>query len=164
MEWAEEWAVEWAGAEDSAAARAGAGEEAVAVPWVDESRCTGCGICVESCPGDAISLDGGVAVIDMDACIRCGECHEFCPQDSIRHDGDLMEWRIGEAVKRVEECMAACEKLQDSPQAAQDCLERFMRHYRNERRIIDEVMERISGFMEHSKEGKARKSSAGQDI
>lgn len=159
-----EWAVEWAGAEDSAAARAGAGEEAVAVPWVDESRCTGCGICVESCPGDAISLDGGVAVIDMDACIRCGECHEFCPQDSIRHDGDLTEWRIGEAVKRVEECMAACEKLQDSPQAAQDCLERFMRHYRNERRIIDEVMERISGFMKHSKEGKARKSSAGQDI
>lgn len=149
-----EWAVEWAGAEDSAAAKAGAGE-AAAVPWVDESRCTGCGICVESCPGNAITVDGGVAVIDMDTCIRCGECHEFCPQDAIRHDGDLTEWRINEAVRRVEECMAACERLQGSRQAAQDCLERFMRHYRNERRVIDQVVERISGFKEHSKEGRA---------
>jgi len=125
------------------------------VPWVDENRCTGCGICVASCPGDAISLDGGVAVIDMDACIRCGECHEFCPQDAIRHDGDLTEWRIGKAVRRVEECMAACQKVQDTPQAAQNCLERFMRHYRNERRIIDEVVKRISGFEEPSGEDRA---------
>jgi hypothetical protein len=51
--------------------------------------------------------------------------------------------------------MAACQKLQDTPQAAQNCLERFMRHYRNERRIIDEVVERISGFEEHSGEDRA---------
>jgi ferredoxin len=91
----------------------------------------------------------------MDTCIRCGECHEFCPQDAIRHDGDLTEWRIGQAVRRVEECMAACQKVQDTPQAAQNCLERFMRHYRNERRIIDEVVKRISGFEEPSGEDRA---------
>ncbi|MGC9490527.1 MAG: 4Fe-4S binding protein [Thermovirgaceae bacterium] len=65
--------MEWAGAEVSAAAKVGVGE-AAAVPWVDESRCTGCGICVESCPGNAITVDGGVAVIDMDACPRLRPC------------------------------------------------------------------------------------------
>lgn len=130
----------WDEAAGSVVAEAGAAGEVAVVPWVDESRCTGCGICVEACPGDAISLSEGVAVIDMEACIRCGECHEFCPQDAVRHDGDLTEWRIDEAIRRVKECMAACERLQGGPQAGQRCLERFFRHYRNERRIIDEVM------------------------
>ncbi|MGC9373099.1 MAG: DUF362 domain-containing protein [Thermovirgaceae bacterium] len=116
------------------------------MPWVDESLCTGCGICVDSCPGNAIALDGGVAVIDMDACIRCGECHEFCPRGAICHDGDLTEQRINESVRRVEECMAACENIQGGIQAGQQCLERFFRHYRNERRIIDEVVKKISRF------------------
>lgn len=30
----------------------------IAVPVVDEARCTGCGECVEVCPGHAITLEG----------------------------------------------------------------------------------------------------------
>lgn len=56
------------------------------MPWVDKDRCTGCSICVEKCPANAISIKDGKAVIDMDKCIRCGKCHDFCPQNAIRHD------------------------------------------------------------------------------
>ena len=27
------------------------------MPWVDKNECTGCGICVEECPVDTISME-----------------------------------------------------------------------------------------------------------
>lgn len=122
-----------------------AGEAAV-VPWVDKSLCIGCGICIDSCPGHAMAMEDGTAVIDMDLCIRCGECHDFCPEHAVRHDADLADLRIEQAVRNVEQCMAACERNQGDPDAARKCLQRFSRHYRNERRIIEAVVEKISGF------------------
>ena len=56
------------------------------MPWVDEDMCVGCGICVEECPIDAISIENGKAVIDMKKCIRCKKCHEICPQKAVKHD------------------------------------------------------------------------------
>jgi uncharacterized protein (DUF362 family)/ferredoxin len=47
------------------------------------SRCTGCGVCVENCPVQAIELVGGRARIDLDICIRCYCCHELCPEQAI---------------------------------------------------------------------------------
>ncbi len=121
-------------------------EEAAAVPWVDKNLCIGCGICVDACPVNSIAMKDGSAVIDMDLCIRCGECHDCCPEHAIRHDADLADLRIEQAVRNVEQCMAACEKYQGGPDAGQKCLQRFFRHYRNEYRVIDSIMERISSF------------------
>ncbi len=51
---------------------------------IDKETCTGCGICVESCPTEAISLDDtGKAVRDADACFGCGVCARFCPEEAI---------------------------------------------------------------------------------
>ena len=58
------------------------------MPWISGDRCTGCGICVDECCVDAISLDDGTASIDDDACIRCGVCHGACPTEAVRHDGE----------------------------------------------------------------------------
>ena len=59
------------------------------MPWVDEEKCTGCGICVEECPVDVISLSAGQAgmegekaEINMDECIHCGVCRDVCPQEA----------------------------------------------------------------------------------
>jgi formate hydrogenlyase subunit 6/NADH:ubiquinone oxidoreductase subunit I len=138
------WA--WVGEWVQGAGKAPGEGEAAAVPWVDNNLCVGCGVCVERCPGSAIVMNEGKAVIDMDLCIRCGECHDFCPENAICHDADLAEQRIEESVRNAQDCMSACEKLQGGPEAGQKCLQRFFRHYRNELRIIDEVMKRISVY------------------
>lgn len=51
-------------------------------PIVDETLCTGCGICLEACPVDAIVLVDGTANIG-DECTACGACIAECPNDAL---------------------------------------------------------------------------------
>ena len=51
--------------------------------YVDDSLCTGCGICVEACNRGAISLQGNAAVIDETLCTSCGRCVDVCPTGAI---------------------------------------------------------------------------------
>jgi len=51
---------------------------------IDQEVCTGCGICVERCPTDAITLNkDGVAERDEAACFGCGICARFCPEQAV---------------------------------------------------------------------------------
>jgi ferredoxin len=51
---------------------------------IDAAACTGCGICVEWCPTDAIILNAaGLALRDENACLGCGVCSRFCPEEAI---------------------------------------------------------------------------------
>ncbi|MBL6978283.1 MAG: 4Fe-4S binding protein [Desulfobacteraceae bacterium] len=51
---------------------------------IDQDACSGCGICVERCPTDAIELnDDGTAERDENACFGCGICGRFCPDEAI---------------------------------------------------------------------------------
>ena len=59
-----------------------------------KSNCIGCGVCVKSCPVNAMKLisidkmaiDKDVkkkANIDLKKCIRCYCCHELCPEEAV---------------------------------------------------------------------------------
>jgi ferredoxin len=51
---------------------------------IDVDACSGCGICVEWCPTDAIVLnEDGLAQRDESACLGCGVCARFCPESAI---------------------------------------------------------------------------------
>lgn len=51
--------------------------------YVDDSKCTRCGICVGLCPSGIIALDGDdvpkVGYAQAALCIKCGQCMIYCP-------------------------------------------------------------------------------------
>jgi len=49
---------------------------------IDPERCTGCGICVEVCPQEAIKVYD-IAEVDGEKCTDCGTCVEECPNEAI---------------------------------------------------------------------------------
>jgi uncharacterized protein (DUF362 family)/Pyruvate/2-oxoacid:ferredoxin oxidoreductase delta subunit len=52
-------------------------------PVPDMTLCRRCGICVESCPPQAMCIEGDRLQIDYDRCIRCFCCQELCPQGAL---------------------------------------------------------------------------------
>ena len=51
--------------------------------YVDEDRCTGCGLCEDHCPTGAIRLVDGVATVDAAKCTECEACLKACPHGVI---------------------------------------------------------------------------------
>jgi ferredoxin len=54
------------------------------VVWVDRERCTGCGLCVDSCARGAIVVVDGSAQVDEATCSGCGACIEVCPEEAVQ--------------------------------------------------------------------------------
>jgi ferredoxin len=50
---------------------------------VKRDLCLGCGLCLDTCLRDAISVVSGQAEIDQRRCNQCGTCIAYCPQDAI---------------------------------------------------------------------------------
>jgi Pyruvate/2-oxoacid:ferredoxin oxidoreductase delta subunit len=52
-------------------------------PEFDAETCTACGICLDRCPSEALTLEGEVPEVDMDRCFGCAVCATGCPEESI---------------------------------------------------------------------------------
>lgn len=53
---------------------------------IDETRCKGCGYCIQECPKKALSFGHKMnakgyvtVVVDHELCIQCGSCYRVCP-------------------------------------------------------------------------------------
>ncbi|UCD15451.1 MAG: DUF362 domain-containing protein, partial [Candidatus Omnitrophota bacterium] len=53
-------------------------------PEINKDKCTGCGLCAENCPVDAIEARAGKYFILEDKCIGCAQCVSVCPYKAVK--------------------------------------------------------------------------------
>lgn len=54
---------------------------------VDKDLCVGCETCVDECPGEAITMNDGIAKVDKEKCTECETCVDVCPSAAISMNG-----------------------------------------------------------------------------
>jgi Pyruvate/2-oxoacid:ferredoxin oxidoreductase delta subunit len=53
-------------------------------PVIDKDLCTGCEICIDECPNDALEMVEDLAkLVRPEACDGKGECAEVCPAEAM---------------------------------------------------------------------------------
>lgn len=62
--------------------------------YIDQEQCTGCEICIPSCPFGAIEMQGDKAVI-LEKCTLCNACLDVCPMQAIVKTEDKIEEKKG---------------------------------------------------------------------
>ncbi|MEK6222806.1 MAG: 4Fe-4S binding protein [Chloroflexota bacterium] len=61
------------------------------VPIIDKDLCDGCGLCVQACPHDALSLINDKAVVSLpQACEYEGHCEMICPVHAINRPFQIL--------------------------------------------------------------------------
>jgi ferredoxin len=107
------------------------------MPWIDQERCTGCSVCIQECPVEAIELTPeAVAEIDDAQCIRCGRCHDACPQEAVRHDGERIPFEVADNLRWVRKLL---EHYTDPDEKAA-FMERMARFFTKQKKVTERTL------------------------
>jgi len=61
------------------------GRNEMAKPKIEKDCCTGCGICIDSCPTNSLELvDDISSLVRPDSCTGCAACADACPLECIK--------------------------------------------------------------------------------
>ena len=51
---------------------------------IDSETCQLCGVCINKCPKDAMSIEDGKVIVDTEKCIVCDTCEVTCPVGAVK--------------------------------------------------------------------------------
>ncbi len=112
------------------------------MPWINQDKCSGCELCINSCPVSAISKKNDIVEINMEKCIRCGKCHSVCPQEAVRHDSEKIPQEISNNMEKTKELL----KNYKNKIEKNAFLERMIKHYNKEMKVAKQTIEEIQIF------------------
>ncbi len=115
------------------------------MPWIDSSMCTGCTVCVQNCPADAIKIHEQKAVIDQTICIRCGICHDVCPLDAARHDSELISSEINANMVWIAK-LRAHPHYANAPEKQKQLIKRLKNHFNKKIKVNQQTIERLDAY------------------
>lgn len=76
--------------------------------------CLGYGSCVKVCSRNAVTIQNGIAVVDMDKCGGCGECAAICPKNIIKI--------VAKSTKYVVKCNSCDKGAEMKEKCSQGCI------------------------------------------
>lgn len=126
------------------------------MPWVNKEMCTGCELCIEVCPVEAIEVSDGEGFINDDLCVRCGKCHDICPEEAVRHDGERIPEEIAANLDRTRGFLKHCA----TPEERDALLERMKRFFNKERKVASQTLAELNSLEGYPAEWLLRKAAA----
>ncbi len=111
-------------------------------PEIDNTKCSGCELCVPVCKRKAIAIKERVAVIDKEECRHCGQCITVCPLDAILEKRRGFEVLVGGregADTRLGQPIAEFLSEDEALRVAESCLRLLKEKKADMATIIDEV-------------------------
>ncbi|SRR6056297_1775224 len=118
------------------------------MPWVDQSKCTLCGTCMDECVVDAIVIEDDKTIIDMNGCIRCGTCHSVCPEGAVRHDAEIIPQMIEDNLSMTRKNMDMCVQYLGDEGEKEKCLQRMIKHFNKEKIVAERTLEELGKMKE----------------
>ncbi|MFO7937923.1 MAG: 4Fe-4S binding protein [Kiritimatiellia bacterium] len=112
------------------------------MPWINNDTCTQCGICINKCPAEAISMEETGALINDDNCIRCGICHSICPVEAVRHDAEHIPQEVAAKLSWIDKLLHH-EYYTARPDLKKGLQERLRRNIKKDIRVLNTVLEHI---------------------